>query len=338
MILSGMALSALLNFANFPAALLLGPVIASTIFGIRGASVRMPVILHRMAQGIAGCLIARYMSPEIMAGILEHWAAVTAFVALTFLISCLVGWTLGRLAHFDEEVTIWGFLPGMAGTMIAMAHERGLDSRIVAFIQILRVVAVILGVSMLSRVISADAPAALGDSGPVTTIGLILTPVFCLIAVLSGRYLTFIPAGATLVPLLLASVLHFAGLPAPALPAWLLPFSYLILGCQVGLRFTPSMVRSIAQSFFLILGGIVALLFMCGLSGALLAEIVGESLITGILATVPGSVETVALIAVNTHANLSFVMTLQVVRLFAVVLAGPWIAKWMTAHLTGARA
>lgn len=336
---SGLAVMLLLQWAAVPAATLIGAIVAGSAFGVRGATIRVPLIGQRMIQGVTGCLIARYLSPDILTGIAEHWVVVLAFVSLTFLIACFVGWIVGLNSQMDPEAAIWGFLPGMAGTMIAMSEERGLDSRIVAFIQILRVVAVILAVALLSRVISSEPPMVPGTPGPVAPVDLAVTLGMCALAVLAGRYMTFIPAGATLVPMAVAAWLNFSGIATPALPGWLLLPAYLVLGCQVGLRFTPRLVASVLRSFWMIVFGVLLLLTLCMASGALLAQIVGESLLTGVLATIPGSLETVALMTVNTHANLSFVMTLQVVRLFAVVLIGPFLASWMTARLprVGAR-
>jgi len=72
---------------------------------------------------------------------------------------------------------------------------------------------------------------------------------------------------------------------------------------------------------------VLLLLFLCGLSGAILSELAGTDLMTAVLATVPGSIDSIALIAVSTHADMSFVMTLQTTRLFAVVLFGPQVAR-----------
>lgn len=334
------ALSLVLGAVSFPAASLIAPVLVATVMGMRGAAIRVPQTVHRLCQGLIGCQIALFLNHEVLSGMATHWAAVVTFISLTFLISCLVGWLVGHVARMNHEVAIWGFLPGMAGTMIAMSHERGLDSRIVAFIQILRVVAVILSVATLSWLIVEDpASSPLGSVArpPVTPLTLLVTAAVCAIGLLSARFLSFIPGAATLVPMVVASALRLSDLPAPALPVWLLVPAYLMLGSQVGLRFTPDLLRSVLQSIRAILGGVLLLLALCMLSGAVLAQIVGESLITGILSTIPGSIETVALIAVNTHANISFVMTLQVVRLFAVVLLGPAIARWMTTHLPEVR-
>lgn len=333
LVTAGLLLAVLLGLANFPAATLIGAMTAGTIFGIRGATIRVPLIGQRMVQGVTGCLIARYLSPEILTGISQHWMAVTTFISLTFLIAIFVGWLVGIYGRMDAEVAIWGFLPGMAGTMIAMSQERGLDSRIVAFIQILRVVTVILSVAILSRVISGEPPMPPGAPGAGTLLGLAVTLAMCGLAVLSGHYLAFIPASATLVPMSVAAWLNFSGVATPELPVWLLLPAYLFLGSQVGLRFTPQLIASVLQSFGVIFAGILLLLALCMGSGAVLATIVGETLLTGILSTIPGSLETVALMAVNTHANLSFVMTLQVARLFAVVLIGPFLASWMTSRL-----
>jgi uncharacterized membrane protein AbrB (regulator of aidB expression) len=52
-------------------------------------------------------------------------------------------------------------------------------------------------------------------------------------------------------------------------------------------------------------------------------------LMSALLATVPGSIDSIALIAVNAGADMTFVMTLQTMRLFAVSLFAPFVARSM---------
>ena len=50
-------------------------------------------------------------------------------------------------------------------------------------------------------------------------------------------------------------------------------------------------------------------------------------LLTAYLATTPGGLDSVVIIAMNTHADMPFVMAAQTLRLIVVILAGPQIAK-----------
>lgn len=318
----------LLVVTHFPAALLLGPVIVSTIFGVSGTRLRMPRRLHEAAQGVAGCMIAHYLTPEIFGQIVAIWPTVLLFVTLTLAIASLVGFIVGLLARVDNEEAIWGFLPGMAGAVIAMSHERGLDSRIVAFIQVVRLLSVILVMSIISRLLIEGAPAA-SASGAVGAFhpGVSVTILVALCGPLAARFIPFLPAAPTLVPLTIAALLQTSGLVTLALPGWLLVVAYFVLGAQVGLRFTPDLMRHAASIFVPVVLAAMGLMALCGLSGIALAWIVGTDMLTGMLATVPGSIETIAIIAINSKADVSFVMTLQVIRLFAVILVGPFVAR-----------
>ncbi|MTE01564.1 AbrB family transcriptional regulator [Paracoccus sp. YIM 132242] len=316
-----------LALAQVPAALLVGPVLVATWLGVRGTGLRIPAGPHEAAQGVAGCMIAHYLTPEIALRIVDLWPFVLVFAAMTLALACLAGLLLGRLTQVEEEEAIWGFLPGMAGAVIAMSNERGLDSRVVAFIQLVRLIAVIVVMSVVSRLMFDTTAVPPQAGGAAFHPGVLPTLALAATGPLAARCLSFLPAAATLVPLLLAALLQGGGWVDLALPGWLLFCAYFVLGAHVGLRFSPRIIRGAMAVFWPVILFSLGLMGLCGVSGMILAWLVGVDLLTGILATVPGSIETIAIIAVNAKADLSFIMTMQVIRLFAVVLAGPPIAR-----------
>ncbi|HLO78066.1 MAG TPA: AbrB family transcriptional regulator, partial [Magnetospirillum sp.] len=62
-----------LEWAAFPAALLLGPMLAAIAFGVAGAEIRSPRWSFTIAQALVGCLIARSFTPSILASIIADW-------------------------------------------------------------------------------------------------------------------------------------------------------------------------------------------------------------------------------------------------------------------------
>lgn len=321
---AAMLLLGLMTLLRFPAALLIGPMLAAIAFGVSGATVRVPARLHQLAQGVAGCLIAQYLTPDILVSMGDYWPTVLLFVALTLAAACLVGWLVSRLVNIDPELSVWGFLPGMAGAVIAMSHERGLDSRTVAFIQMTRLLTVIVVMTLVSRALMEGHPAGL-ERGDEETIagGGFTTLAVAAIGPLIAWLAPIIPAGATLGPLILAGVLQASGVGALALPSWLQIGAYLVIGAQVGLRFTPELIRNAIGILRPMALASLALIALCGLSGLLLSAILDIDPLTAMLATVPGSIESIAIISIDAQADVGFIMTLQVARLFAVVLAGP---------------
>jgi membrane AbrB-like protein len=315
-----------MDWAQVPAALLLGPLVWAAVMGMRGMTIRISKPAHKFGQAIAGALIALHLDPNIVTRTVEIWPIVLIFVGITLILACVVGLVATWLTGLDAEVSVWGFLPGMAGTMIALAHERGLDSRMVAFIQILRMLMVIGGMICVGAVLTVPPAVAVSLAPQSTILPVLTTLLIAAIGCAISQWLPMIPAGASLVPIFIGGVLNVYGI-AFAVPHWLTTIAYLCLGAQTGLRFTPDIVRTGARALPMLVVSVLLLLFLCGLSGALLSEIAGTDLMTAVLATVPGSIDSIALIAVATHADMSFVMTLQTTRLFAVVLFGPPIAR-----------
>src|SRR5690606_25236966 len=91
-----LVLAAPLEWAGFPAALLLGPMIAGIIFGVRGAALRAPRWTIIGAQAVIGCLVAHAITPGIVLSIVEDWAPMLLVVATTVAAGGLVGWVLVR--------------------------------------------------------------------------------------------------------------------------------------------------------------------------------------------------------------------------------------------------
>ena len=112
-----------------------------------------------------------------------------------------------------------------------------------------------------------------------------------------------------------------------SLPPWLLVAAFSLIGWWVGLRFTRETVRYAFRALPVMLAGIVALILLCGLSAVMLVWLVGTDPLTAYLATTPGGLDAIAIIAVGSNANISFVLALQTVRLFVVIVTGPMIAK-----------
>lgn len=61
----------------------------------------------------------------------------------------------------------------------------------------------------------------------------------------------------------------------------------------------------------------------------LLARVGGVDPVTAYLATSPGGMDSVAIIAASTKVDVPYVMALQALRFFACVVAGPALARFV---------
>jgi uncharacterized protein len=76
------------------------------------------------------------------------------------------------------------------------------------------------------------------------------------------------------------------------------------------------------------------LLVGCALLGLALAPLADVSTLDAYLATTPGGLYAVLATAVGSGANTTFVLAVQVLRLFVMLLAAPVLARWLVRERT----
>jgi hypothetical protein len=326
----GSALLALaLQMAGLPAALLLGPMVAGIAIGTNGGSIRVPRLPYFGAQAVVGCLIASAITPGILVTFLRDWPLFLGVVLSTLVASSLLGWVMSRWQVLPGTTSVWGSSPGAATAMVVMAEAFGADARLVAFMQYLRVVCVALAASLIARFWVDTTGMARPEivwfpavHGSIFAGTLLLAGLGAIV----GR-LARIPAGALLVPLAVGAVLHAASLITIELPEWLLALAYAMIGWSIGLGFSREVLRHASHALPRILLSIMVLIAFCGGVAAVLVRLLGIDPLTAYLATSPGGMDSVAIIAASSNVDLSFVMALQTVRFVLVVLIGPTLAR-----------
>lgn len=320
---ASVAISILLESLHVPAAALVGPLLVGAAMSLWGARIRYPRWTRSGAQAVTATLVATSLRPDTFDTLLRIWPVALVLLTAVMVCAVLAGVLTGYLARIDREAAIWGFLPGMASAVIAMSADRGLPAGIVAVIQVIRLVTVILMTALLVAMLGAggSVPAGAPAQG-----ALWLLPLVIALGPLADRFLTAIPAGALLVPLVLASALKLGGI-TMGLPHIVIVLAYLVIGGNVGLGFDRDLLLQARRAVPVVI--VVAIGLHCvgaGL-GMVMALVTGVDTLTALLSTVPGSIDAVAAIAYSEGADVSVVMSLQIMRLFVVVLVGPPVAR-----------
>jgi membrane AbrB-like protein len=329
------ALVALLELIGLPAAFLLGPMLAAICIAIGGGTIRVWKPSHFLSQTVIGCLIARAITPAIVGTFLQAWPLFLGIAISILALSSLIGWLMARYGVLPGTTAVWGTAPGAASAMMLMAGEFGADARIVAFMQYLRVVIVAGFASLLARfwIETGGAPRPEIVWFPeMHWLPFAETIALALIGGLFGRWLR-LPAGALLVPMGVGAVLHATDIVAIELPPWFLAISYAFLGWNIGLGFTRQILSHAARALPQTLMSIFAMIAFSGALAFMLVKMLKVDPLTAYLATSPGGMDSVAIIAASTHVNVSFVMALQTVRFLIVLLAGPPLARLVASRL-----
>ncbi|QDC00297.1 AbrB family transcriptional regulator [Mesorhizobium sp. 8] len=319
-----------LEAAALPAALLIGPMLAGIVAGINGATVRVPRLAFGAAQAIVGCLVAASISPGIFPTFVADWPLILGAVAATLVASSLLGWLISRWRILPGTTAVWGSSPGAATAMVLMAGAFGADQRLVAFMQYLRVIFVSMAAAILARLwvdtSGVEVPATVWfpaiDPKPFAA-----TLLIALVGASAGRLLK-LPSPYFLGTMILGTVLHLGAGIDFQLPQWLLAVSYAAVGWAIGLNFTMPILRHATRALPQIVAAILVLIAICGGVAWLISRTLGIDPLTAYLATSPGGMDSIAIIAAAAdNVDISFVMALQTVRFLIVLVLGPSIAR-----------
>lgn len=323
----------LLEALHLSAALLIGPMAAAILVAAFEGRIQVGPIPFIGAQALVGCMIARSFKPALLHEVAREWPVFLIAVASVIAVSVMLGWIMARRRVLPGTTAIWGSFPGAAMAMTLMAEAFGADVRLVAFMQYLRVLMVAVVASAVARVtlgsghapdISWFAPVAVGPLAAT------LLLAFGSAAIAQRLH---VPAGALLLPLVVAAVVQDMGWLTLTLPPWLLAISYAVIGWAIGQRFTREILSYALHAVPRVITAILALITICALLSVALMAITGVDALTAYLAMSPGGADSVAIIAASSKVDVPFVMAMQSARFLLVVMLGPSIARWVARHV-----
>ena len=252
-----------------------------------------------------GVFIASSITPSILHTFFQEWPVILAVVLSIIAASTLLGWALSRWRVMPGTTSVWGSWPGAAAAMVIMAAEFGADARLVAFMQYFRVLCVASLVFIVAALWAHGAGAAHPAATwfpPMPWKAFLETLILAGACAAAGRLLA-IPSGAMLLPLLFGSVLHISGAIEIELPKWLLAATYALLGWNAGLGFTPAILAHAVRALPGVFLSVALLIsFSAGLA-FLLTQTLEIDALTAYLATSPGGMDSIAIIAASTNVD-----------------------------------
>jgi membrane AbrB-like protein len=221
-------------------------------------------------------------------------------------------------------------IAGGASGIVGMADELGADDRLVAVMQYLRVLVVVVLTPLLVALAFGHPHGHAGVASSSTPVlGSLRDWALTAAALAAGAVLarvTRISAGSLLGPMIASAVLALT-LGGFHVPALLREPAFAAIGLQVGLRFTPQMVRAAGRLLLPALACVAGLLVACFGLAILLHLTADVSLLDAYLATTPGGLYAVLAAAFGTGADTTFVIAVQTLRLFVMVLLAPLVVR-----------
>jgi membrane AbrB-like protein len=323
-------ISALWTDMGLPAALLLGPMIAGIACGVYGLRLAVPRWPFLGAQAIIAAMVSAAITPAIIVTLGHHVLLFALIIVATLLGAAAVGWAISRMGFIPGATAVYGTSPGAANAMVLLGESEGADAQLVAFMQYSRVLLVALAAAVVAHFwangAAGHAPSA-PWAAPVDWSNLAAILLLAAVGQQAARLLG-LQAWALLGPMVVLSALHAAGWISIELPRWLLAAAYALIGWHIGLGFRRETLLHAGRALPAVAGAALCLMMLCGVLAWCLTRLAHVDALTAYLATSPGGMDSIAIIAASTpQVDLPFVLALQAVRLLLVIALAPLISR-----------
>jgi membrane AbrB-like protein len=320
-----------LEKTGLPAARFLGPLVAALAFSVLGYRPKVPDALFTFSKGMLGARIAESLGPDFFSIMAASWPYLALGTIWAMVSTAALGVMLTRLKVMPGSTDIWGLSPGGASVMTLLSADYGADMRMVALMQYTRVVLVSIVAILVSRLFAPPVAIDLSVSlfSPFSAYNLLITLLVSAVA-LYFSHMTNFPGGAIIFPMILVALVKNLGGIETTVPQFILFPCYILIGYRIGANFSVADLKRAFKVYHWILISIFVMIAFCSLFAVAMYRFGGFDALTSYLSTSPGGLDVVTIIAAGTGASLSFVAAMQSLRLFAVLLLGPLLAKLCT--------
>ncbi len=328
--------SVFFELLDVPSPSLFGGLVTGMIFALttRWRTV-LPAAVNSGAQAVIGVVLGALLELSTLQSLGSDWLPVAAVIVGTLLLSVVAGLLMGRWTSVSAITGSLSLSAGGAAGVTSMSRDLGADERMVAVIQYLRVVLIVSTLPLVTAFVFAPPAAQPPVVGSVSGgAGWALDLAFTVVCALLGSLIAIrlkIPAGTLLGPLVLTAAVTLAGWSFGAhTPVWLAQIAYGAIGLRIGLGFTRASLKLLGRVLPVALTLTVLIILGCAGMGVFLASATGQSPLAGYLATSPGGLFAVLAIAAETGTSATFVLAVQVLRIFVMLLVAPGLAVFLS--------
>lgn len=310
--------------------------------GIVNDQAGLPGYWRWIGQFILGIELGRKITASVIYTFLDNWALILITLVLSILFSLLSGLVLWRYSHTDLMTSLFGTAPGGLSSMPSIADEVGANTLVVSIVQTIRILSVLLIVPFMTHFLPLDNSMTVDSSklkfaGEVAING---TSLLWTVVIVVGAWCGYmvgkwikLPApwlvGAMIGVCLIQSLLsvYFGQEPISWWPHWLINVSQILIGTSIGSRLNKQMFTGLGKVVVVGLLSSIGLIFFMFLLAWIVSITANIPLITTVLAFAPGGLAEMATISVLIHADIGFVVTVQILRILVVLITLPPIIK-----------
>jgi hypothetical protein len=307
---------------------MLGSLVAAIVASLCSVQMSIPKPFHKLSRGVVGILLGSSITAETLSRA-HQWPATIALLLVGMLLISVTSALYYRyVAGFDRLTAVSAALPGALATIPMLAIQLGANPRQVVLPHLFRITLVILLVPPLfSFWQGVDLTGSAGSNDSVDWQG---AQLWVLLAGIPAWYIGSrirLPIPEFIGPMLASAILSALGY-SIELPIWLFAITFIILGSSIGARFYGMPMRMLVGTGGHALMGALLTFLVTLLSGFSIYWMTDVPLPVAILATVPGGIAEMAILAAAMGIDPVFVTAHQIVRSVLLNASAPFLLQW----------
>ena len=310
---------------GWPAAWLMGAMIATAAAALAGLPVGLPPRLRDGAFLLLGISMGSSVTPESVAA-MRAWPGSIALlvVSIAATIAVSTAW-LERVHGWDRTTARFAAMPGAFAAVAVIAATSNADLPRVILAQSLRVFTL---VALMPPILAlANGGAAAAAAGPAPEVNSLAEGV-AVLATSGAMALALtrvrVPAGALLGAMIASAALHATGLVHGRFPQPLVVLGFVATGAVIGARFRGTTLATVARTVPAAVASILLALAVSAAFAAAGAWLLGVPFGQLWLAYAPGGVEAMAAMALVLNLEPAFVGAHHILRILGLNLISPF--------------
>jgi len=309
---------------NLPLPFLMGPLTACLLFAVAGAKLEGMGLVGTAMRTILGIAIGASITPQTLSA-LPGFAPTLVLVPLFVGVIGLVGFPFfHKLLGFDRATSFYAAMPGGLQDMLVFGEEAGGDVRAMSLIHATRVLAIVATAPfVIAWIWDIDLTAAPGQ--PASAVGWVQIAIMAASGLAGWKIAERVGLfGASILgPMILTAALSLTGVIHSRPPAEMIWAAQFFIGLSVGAKYVGITPREIRVDIGAGLGYAV-LLSLISLGFLWIAgQLSNAETLDMALSFLPGGQGEMVVVAIIAGADLSFVVTHHLMRLFTVILLAP---------------
>ena len=313
---------------SLPLPWLLGPIAACLLAALIGLPMRGIKPVNDLMRTILGVAVGATFTPALLFAMTGYWPTLLLIPVMTLCIGLVGVPYFRRVWGFDFATSYYATMPGGLQDMLVFGEEAGGNLRSLSLIHATRVLFIVVALPfLLQSVWQADLSNPPGVAMSTIEPSQLLIMVFCAVAGWQVAKRIGMFGASILGPLVLAAVAALAGVLNHRPPAEAIWMAQFFIGMTVGVKYAGITMAEVRRDLmagfgFCLILLVLTVMFTEGIYAAGLAPPM-ETL----LAFAPGGQAELTVLALIVGADMAFVISHHVLRIFLVILGAPLFAR-----------